>query len=275
MFLLVNCLHFCCWYEKDIQPAFHKRSPAVCFFNLVCPVLSPAPHWTRTDGTKSKRWEGKEIHLSHISWQDWVRARRAKVEQQFSTYVMLLHHEGICHDTPGLIPYKETGISDLWCYIKEELSSMNALPSLKKIEKGQSFGFHRKRKMKNWIRFSKTLFFCWWDKFINDILRSLFNTLRCLMKLIIKKSESFCFYLCLELALSSFTYVSLAGGCSSPYMCWWGLLNAVTRQQRLRWNAIDENTFPQFNHSWTIHCFNACSPGHVRLPRQGRVNFTV
>lgn len=74
----------------------------------------------------------QEIHWSHISWQDWVRARRAKMKQQLSTYVMLFHHEGICHDTPGLIPYKQTGIPDLWCYFREELSSVTALPRLKK-----------------------------------------------------------------------------------------------------------------------------------------------
>lgn len=35
----------------------HIGSQPVCFFNLGCPVISPAPRWVRTDGTKSKRWE--------------------------------------------------------------------------------------------------------------------------------------------------------------------------------------------------------------------------
>ena len=97
-----------------------KGRQPVCFFNLGWPVIWPGPRWVRTDGTKSKRWEMKEIHLSPMGWQDWIWARQATMKQEpCSTYVMLFQFvpEG-CHDTHFPISCKK--ISETWCHMMLE-----------------------------------------------------------------------------------------------------------------------------------------------------------
>lgn len=90
--------------------------------------------------------------------------------------------------------------------------------------------------------------FCWWDKLIIDILRSLFYFPGCLMKWIIEKLKTgtfLCFYLYLRLS-------ERGQALTPPHL-------------KLTSHWLFSALFCHFS------CFDACFPGHLSLPGLGEL----